>query len=184
VAARAFEAFLQDIEDLRRAAPPEEMLVTRVASRLQRLNLEARWLPDSARVPCTDGYAQHVVHVAEAGGFSVCSLVWLPGQFTPIHDHVAWCVVGVYEGAERETLYRLEQTEAGQHLDVIHIGEMSAGNAAGFPADGNDLHQVANSTDGLAISIHVYGTDMRALGSSIKNRYDHLPIRRQAPVSA
>ena len=30
----------------------------------------------------------------------------LAGQSTPIHDHVSWCVVGVYEGRERETRFR------------------------------------------------------------------------------
>jgi 3-mercaptopropionate dioxygenase len=184
MAVSAFEAFLKDVDDIRRGAASEHELAAQVAARLAELNRRDRWLPEEARVPCTTGYVQHPVHVAEDGSFSVCSLVWLPGQCTPIHDHIAWCVVGVYEGTERETRYRLIESDAGQHLEVISIGDMAAGNSAGFAADGLDVHHVANPTEGLAISIHVYGADMRALGSSIKNRYDHLPVRQAAPVRA
>lgn len=33
----------------------------------------------------------------------------LVGQTTPIHDHVSWCVTGVYRGREHETRYRMER---------------------------------------------------------------------------
>src|SRR6478609_2366894 len=35
-----------------------------------------------------DRYRQHVLHAESDGSFSVVALVWLPGQQTPIHDHV------------------------------------------------------------------------------------------------
>jgi predicted metal-dependent enzyme (double-stranded beta helix superfamily) len=124
------------------------------------------------------------VYVAPDASFSVCSLVWCQGQATPIHDHAAWCVVGVYEGTERETRYRLEGS--GDDLRLVTIGtyEMSGGEAAGFAADGNDIHRVANPTDQRAISIHIYGADIGALGTSIKQRYDHLPIVEGASLRA
>ena len=45
-------------------------------------------------------YRQHILHVEPDGSFSVVAFVWLPGQATPIHDHVSWCVVGVHRGEE------------------------------------------------------------------------------------
>src|SRR5689334_17294431 len=53
-------------------------------------------------------YRQHLLYVADDGAFSLVALVWLPGQVTPVHDHLSWCVVGVHEGQEEETRYRLE----------------------------------------------------------------------------
>lgn len=41
-----------------------------------------------------DHYRQHILHAEPDGGFSIVALVWLPGQRTAIHDHVAWCVTG------------------------------------------------------------------------------------------
>src|SRR5215831_1390329 len=52
-------------------------------------------------------YRQHILYVADDARFSVVALVWLPGQATPIHDHVSWCVVGVHQGQEQEVQYRL-----------------------------------------------------------------------------
>src|SRR5262245_46756149 len=38
-----------------------------------------------------ESYRSHVLYVAPDGSFSIVALVWLPGQVTPIHDHVTWC---------------------------------------------------------------------------------------------
>ncbi|MGH3042037.1 MAG: cysteine dioxygenase, partial [Gaiellaceae bacterium] len=42
-----------------------------------------------------EGHRSHVLHIEPDGSFSVVGLVWRPGQVTPIHDHVTWCVFGV-----------------------------------------------------------------------------------------
>ena len=39
-----------------------------------------------------------------------------------------------------------------------------------------DIHAVTAGGRDIAISIHVYGADISALGSSIHRRYDELPI--------
>jgi predicted metal-dependent enzyme (double-stranded beta helix superfamily) len=113
-------------------------------------------------------YRQHLLHVAPDGAFSLVALVWLPGQATPVHDHLAWCVVGVHRGAEHETRYAL--TPAGA---LVETGRAVArvGDVAGLLPPG-DIHQVRNAGDELAISLHVYGADLRDLGTSIRRRYD------------
>jgi predicted metal-dependent enzyme (double-stranded beta helix superfamily) len=40
-------------------------------------------------------YKSEVLHSEPDGSFSIVALVWRPGQVTPIHDHVTWCVFGV-----------------------------------------------------------------------------------------
>lgn len=64
-------------------------------------------LAPEQRIGDPAGYRQHLLHVPDDGAYSMVALVWLRGQSTPVHDHVAWCVVGTHEGAERETRYRL-----------------------------------------------------------------------------
>ncbi len=56
-------------------------------------------------------YRQHVLYVPEDGAFSIVALVWRPGQATAVHDHVAWCAVGVHEGREEEIAYDLVEHE-------------------------------------------------------------------------
>ena len=45
-----------------------------------------------------DRFRTHLLHVPDDGAYSLVAAVWRPGQRTPIHDHVAWCVVGVHRG--------------------------------------------------------------------------------------
>ena len=52
-------------------------------------------------------YRCHLLHVEPDGSFSVTAMVWRPGQVTPIHDHVTWCVFGVIQGIEYEELYAI-----------------------------------------------------------------------------
>lgn len=120
-------------------------------------------------------YRQHVVHAEPDGSFSLVSLVWLPGQCTPIHDHVSWCVVGVYQGAELETRYRLAKDGGTQYLVPASTVVNPLHSTCGFAPPG-DIHEVRNDNDGKTISIHVYGADIRRLGSSVRRRYD-LPVR-------
>lgn len=115
-------------------------------------------------------YRQHVLHVADDGAFSLVALVWLPGQSTPVHDHVCWCVVGVHEGEEEEIRYVLD----GQRLVVTEqlvnpLGDVSVALPPG------DIHLVRNAGSDLAVSLHVYGADLRRTGTSIRRRYD-LPV--------
>lgn len=132
-------------------------------------------VPESARASDPDAYRQNLLHVEDDGSFSIVALVWLPGQRTPVHDHVSWCVVGVYEGDETEIRYRVAEDATGEYLVKAGTGVNENGSVEGFAPPG-DLHEVWNSGDGLAISIHVYGADIRKLGSSIRRRYD-LPVR-------
>jgi 3-mercaptopropionate dioxygenase len=119
-----------------------------------------------------DGYVCDVLHTEADGSFSVCTLVWRPGQQTAIHDHVTWCVLAVLQGSENEELYALRENDTC--LEQIgsndnHVGEISA-----FAPPG-DIHRVRNSSDQVAISLHIYGADITRLGSSVRRTYD-LPV--------
>jgi predicted metal-dependent enzyme (double-stranded beta helix superfamily) len=120
------------------------------------------------------GYVSHVLHTEPDGSFSVCALVWRPGQVTPIHDHVTWCVFGVVQGTEYEELYALRGD--GQWLAEVGRNAAAEGEVSGFAPPG-DIHRVRNHGDGVAISLHVYGADVARLGSSVRRVYD-LPVRR------
>jgi predicted metal-dependent enzyme (double-stranded beta helix superfamily) len=121
-------------------------------------------------------YRQHVLYVDPEGLFSIVSLVWMPGQETVIHDHVTWCVVGVHQGNEEETLYRLvDNGLEPEHLVQSGHSLNGEGTTSYFVPPG-DIHKVCNSSDRKVISIHVYGTDIAARGNSVRRRYD-LPIK-------
>jgi hypothetical protein len=116
-------------------------------------------------------YQTHLVHAEPDGSFSIVVMVWLPGQATPVHDHLSWCCTAVLRGTEYEEVYALR----GDHLAVIARNANPAGTVSGFAPPG-DVHLVRNIGSATAVSLHVYGTDISRVGSSVRRVYD-LPVR-------
>ena len=144
-----------------------------VASALERHLPSPSVLTAEQRIGDPGTYKSDVLHSEPDGSFSIVALVWRPGQVTPIHDHVTWCVFGVIQGMEREELFELDEqgtclVEAGSRVN--RTGEVS-----GFAPPG-DIHRVRNAGDRTAISLHIYGTDVSRIGSSVRRHYD-LPVQ-------
>ena len=143
-----------------------------IARRLQSLLAQDGWLAPRHRAPGADRYRQHLLYVSPSRRLSVVSLVWRPGQRTPIHDHVSWCVVGVYRGLERETRYHLADGE----LECTATIEAAPGHVEALIPPAENIHSVEAGGDELTISIHVYGADIERLGSSVYRVYDELAL--------
>jgi len=135
-----------------------------VAEQLRRNLPTPEVLSAEQRLGSPDGYQSHTLHVEPDGSFSVIAVVWRPGQLTRIHDHVTWCVVGVIQGVEHEELFDAE-------LNLVGTNDGQVGDVTGFAPPG-DIHRVHNTRDTTAISVHVYGTDVTRIGSSVRRFYD------------
>jgi 3-mercaptopropionate dioxygenase len=116
------------------------------------------------------GYRCHTLHAEPDGSFSIVALVLRPGQATPIHDHVTWCVFGLIQGVEREERYVLREDWLLQTGTSVN----ATGDVDGLAPPG-DIHQVRNDGKENAISLHIYGTDISRLGSSVRRVY-HQPV--------
>jgi 3-mercaptopropionate dioxygenase len=135
-----------------------------VAERLSRHLPTPDVLTPEQRVGSPESFQIHTLHAEPDGSFSVIAVVWRPGQKTRIHDHVTWCVVGVIQGVEHEELFDAD-------LNLIGSSDNHTGDVSGFAPPG-DIHRVHNTADTTAISIHVYGTDLTRVGSSVRRYYD------------
>jgi len=175
VITRGIAGLAAEITTLVRQDGPAMDTARGVADALGRVLPDPDLLLDEHRCGRDECYTQHLLYVDPDGAFSVVALVWMPGQATVIHDHVSWCVVGVYQGAEESTLYRLVDNGVDEaHLVVTGHMIDEEGVTSYFVPPG-DIHEVRNSSDRKVISIHVYGADVSLLGSSVRRTYD-LPI--------
>jgi len=172
MAAHAFTAFVEDAERL--VEHPHA-----IGDRLGRLLAVDGWLAPEHQVGSRDGYRQHLLHVSPSRRLSVVALVWLPGQATPIHDHVSWCVVGVYRGVERETHYKLADVDGRRHLVPAGTVHARPGHVEVLVPPESNIHAVTAVGREKTISIHVYGADIERLGTSILRRFDD-PVRLPA----
>src|SRR4051794_33230433 len=121
-------------------------------------------LSAAQRLGSPERYCTHTLHVEPDGSFSIIALVWRPGQLTRIHDHMTWCVFGVIQGVEHEDLFDAD-------LNLVASSDNLTGDVSGFAPPG-DIHRVHNTADTTAISIHIYGTDVTRIGSSVRRYYD------------
>lgn len=170
----ALDSLIEDIRTAIRRAPGDARQAGAVATVLADYLAVPDLLLPHQRQSEMDHYVQHLLHVEPDGEFSILALVWLPGQQTALHDHICWCVVGVYEGVETEHRYRMVHGQA----EFDGTSTSTAGGVSVCLPPG-DLHLVRNDGVVPAISIHVYHADIARHGSSIRRCYD-IPVARRA----
>jgi len=152
-----------------------------VAGELERHLPSPEQLTPEQRTGDPEHYRSHVLHVEPDGSFSIVALTWRPGQATAIHDHVTWCVFGVIQGIEYEELFALD--ESGRYLVEAGSSAAGRGEVSGFAPPG-DIHRVRNIGDTTAISIHIYGTDVSRIGSSVRRTYNQPVLYADAMKNA
>lgn len=112
-----------------------------------------------------DHYGRNLVYAAPDASLSLYTLVWLPGQWTPIHDHGSWGVVGVLEGVveERSFVRAPGDSLANGGIELVRSGVtlMASGSITSFVPDPDHIH-VTGVPSGRprALSLHLYGRMM------------------------
>ena len=125
------------------------------------------WLPgEYARPDLTSGMGggigQYALFRAQDGSLCLFSLVIPPGVSTPVHDHLAWGVIGVYRGRQEETIYRRlddGRDERRARLEVARQQTVAAGEFYTLLPPKDDIHYVTTVSDIPSISIHLLAND-------------------------
>ena len=98
--------------------------------------------------------------------FSMRMYLYEPGEYTPIHDHSAWGVMGSACGKIEITKYRREDDGLRDgYASIQPAGRLmcpSGSTDFTLPLD-EGIHRVGNPTDELIVVICVYGTPARRL---------------------
>ena len=108
-------------------------------------------------------YARNAVHVDPAGGPSLYSLVWTPGQWTPVHDHGTWGVVGIVRGVlEERAMMRTDRAADDADTGIVlkrgGLVLLAAGAVTGFVPNPDHIHRTGVPGDReQAVSLHLYG---------------------------
>ena len=124
----------------------------------------------------TVSYTRNLVYKAPDESLSLYALVWLPGQWTPVHDHGSWGVVGVVEGVLEERSYvRLSPdrgADEGIELARGGIVLLRSGAVTSFVPNPDHIHVTGMPAERVrAVSLHLYGRTMNSF-----NIYD--PVAR------
>ena len=125
------------------------------------------WLPPEYASPdyssgMGSGIGQYALYRAEDGSLTLFSLVIPAGAETPVHDHLAWGLIGVYRGRQRETVYRrLDEGRDETHaeLEVSRTSELAEGEFYSLLPPVDDIHYVRTLSDEPSVSIHLLAND-------------------------
>jgi predicted metal-dependent enzyme (double-stranded beta helix superfamily) len=144
----------------------------------RRLLADPAWLPPEFRRTAEAGgmgrgIANWLLYRETEGSLSFSALVLSPGTRTPVHDHLAWGLVGLYVGEQDEEVFEAgaplgaDQTHAD--LTLRARNRLTAGSFYELIPPTGDIHRVVTVSAEPSISLHLLGNDV---GCVQRHRFD------------
>ncbi len=128
------------------------------------------WLPAEYQEPAVEsgmggGIGQWLLYRAADRSLCLYSLVVPPGAMTPVHDHLAWGLVGLYRGNQDEEFYR----PAPRRLELLRRRPLDPGDFYVLLPPRDDVHRVRTISQETSVSIHLLANDT---GCVLRHVYD------------
>jgi len=144
--------------------PPD--IITAIRPHFAALLDDKTWLPEQYQEPAAEGgmgsgIGSWLLYRAADGGLALSALVVPPGAQTPVHDHLAWGLVGLYRGTQDEDVFT--RHDDGSHEDEASLTVLES--RALTPGDfyellpETDIHRVRTTSDVTSVSLHLLGID-------------------------
>jgi 3-mercaptopropionate dioxygenase len=131
-----------------------------IEPRFAALLADPEWLPDEYQAAAPQsgmggGIGQWLLYRADDGSLSLFSLVVPSGSETPIHDHLAWGLVGLYRGTQDEEIY----VHHDDGLELVERRSLSPGDFYVLIPPRDDIHRVRTTSPETSVSIHLLTND-------------------------
>ena len=132
----------------------------RIRPRFAELLGDADWLPPEYQAAAPEsgmggGIGQWLLCRAEDGTLSFFSLVVPAGSETPVHDHLAWGLVGLYRGTQDEEIY----ARRDDALELVERRSLVPGDFYVLLPPRDDIHRVRTTSAETSVSIHLLTND-------------------------
>ena len=163
-------SFVAEVQAAIAAASTPEVACDAIRPRFAELLTDQGWLPDELAEAVPDsgmggGIGQWLLYRAGDESLSLFSLVVPSGSATPVHDHLAWGLVGLYRGEQDEEIYARE----GEDLRLVERRALRAGEFYALFPPHDDIHRVRTTSAETSVSIHLLTNDT---GCTWRHVYD------------
>ena len=162
--------FIDAVNHIRSTASDQHDAVAQIRPHFELLLNDHSWLPEKYQGPAQPDGEQSgmggktgmwLLYRSGDGGLAFSALVLLPGTKTPVHNHLAWGLVGLYKGEQSEVVF--ERTDDGSHdghanLKVSERNLLKPGDFYELMPE-NDIHQVETISAEISVSLHLLGND-------------------------
>jgi predicted metal-dependent enzyme (double-stranded beta helix superfamily) len=152
--------FIESVRGCIDAAESPADAIERIRPRFAQLLADPDWLPDRYREPAPEsgmggGIGQWLLYRAADGSMSLFSLVVPPAAQTPVHDHLAWGLVGLYRGTQDEEIFAHEH----EQLRLTEQRSLAPGEFYALLPPRDDIHRVRTTSPETSVSIHLLAND-------------------------
>jgi predicted metal-dependent enzyme (double-stranded beta helix superfamily) len=152
--------FVADVRSAIDASSSPEDACERIRPRFAALLADEDWLPAAYQEPVPGsgmggGIGQWLLFRAGDGSLSLFALVVPSGSQTPVHDHLAWGLVGLYRGTQDEEIYAPE----GAALRLAETRTLAPGDFYALLPPRDDIHRVRTTSAVDSVSIHLLTND-------------------------
>src|SRR5215212_10181590 len=158
--------FIDAVNEIRFKGLEASATVAAIRPHFAELLADKTWLPEMYQEPGAEsgmgsGTGMWLLYRAGDEGLAFSSLVLKPGMSTPVHDHLAWGLVGLYRGLQDEVVYRREDDAAAEAEARLTVTERNALRPGDFYElmPENDIHNVTTTSDVTSVSLHLLGND-------------------------
>lgn len=153
-------AFVDDVREAIGRTGSAEEACEAIRPAFAELLADPEWLPGEYREPAPGsgmggGIGQWLLYRAEDGSLSLFSLVVPPGSETPVHDHLAWGLVGLYRGTQDEEIY----AKRNSALELVERRALGPGDFYALIPPRDDIHRVRTTSAETSVSIHLLTND-------------------------
>jgi predicted metal-dependent enzyme (double-stranded beta helix superfamily) len=153
-------AFVADVRGAIDASSSPQDACERIRPRFAALLADEDWLPAAYQEPVPDsgmggGIGQWLLFRAGDGSLSLFALVVPSGSQTPVHDHLAWGLVGLYRGEQEEEIYAAEDGS----LRLAETRALAPGDFYALLPPRDDIHRVRTTSAVASVSIHLLTND-------------------------
>ena len=164
--ATALEGFIAEAAARSRRQPdPADCVLALAPLMLDLIDQAGTFLEPGHYRSSVSGYTRNLVFNAADASLSLYAIVWLPGQWTPVHDHGSWGVVGVVEGVLEERSYVRLSPDRGDDSDIDlargGVILLRQGAVTSFVPNPDHIHVTGVPAErSRAVSLHLYGRTM------------------------
>jgi predicted metal-dependent enzyme (double-stranded beta helix superfamily) len=159
--------FIEHVNDIRRQLSDPHSIVNEIRPHFAELLADKQWLPEPYQEPATGesgmgrGIGMWLLYRAGDGGLAFSALVLPPGAQTPVHDHLAWGLVGLYRGEQDEEVFTRRDDGSREGVASLELTVTQKLRPGDFYEllPSNDIHRVRTTSAVTSVSLHLLGND-------------------------
>jgi len=158
--------FITQVDKIRGREAEPRAIIAAIRPHFAKLLANKDWLPNQYQELAEEsGMGRNIgmwlLYRATGGSLALSSLVIPPGVETPVHDHLAWGLVGLYRGTQDEDVFARQDDGTQEDRATLTVSEQHSLVPGDFYEllPENDIHRVRTTSAVTSVSLHLLGND-------------------------